>query len=730
MSDASLAPLTDQTAGVTRRLALLRRDLTMWIWMRGLAWVLWCGLILLALDLVLDWFFRMDRPQRGVMLGLMLGSVAYVAYRTLLRPLAAAATDDALCLQVEAQNQQLGQSLISALQLARIEDAAERGMSPLLVAQTVRQGTAAAADIEFSRVLNASQLRRSTALTALALGAILALGWGAAHHELLATGLNRNLLLGDRTWPQQTYLEVRQVVDGKVVLPRGEDWTQLIAVTPESQVVPSALYIDFHGASGRSSQLLKRVPGREREFSTVFSRVIEPFEFRARGGDALTPWIRIELVEQPALETLALKVIPPAYTQEPSHLLPAGKGPYYVLQGSRLQISGVANKPLARAALLVEQSSFPLAVKEEVKFNGELAAPSVRAGQYTFDLEDTLGLVSRRPATFGLRIRPDREPRVRARLVGVSGIAVPQARVPLSCRINDDFGITSLQAVYQWRGDDAERAAGQGTFPLAEIRDQLGQREISFDAALELGPLKIPAGTGLSFHVAASDNDDVSGPNMGKSSEFLLRIVTEEELRTDLLRREKEQRQEFERLLKNQEDLLTDTRALEAAVAGSAVLATEQKDQLMQFQRRQKQIGANVAAIAERMLGFILEIQNNRLEADGGRFQSRLRNEIARPLGEVAEQGVPLAMQKLDQSRRLASEPQERDAALAAAVQTETDIVGRMQQILTHMTDAEGYQEAVNLLYEIQKMQQDVLDRTLKAKQERIQGILEGSRAP
>jgi hypothetical protein len=49
-----------------------------------------------------------------------------------------------------------------------------------------------------------------------------------------------------------------------------------------------------------------------------------------------------------------------------------------------------------------------------------------------------------------------------------------------------------------------------------------------------------------------------------------------------------------------------------------------------------------------------------------------------------------------------------------------------MREILRHMVRSEGYQEAVNLLYEIQKSQHDVYDRTLKERQERIKGILEG----
>ena len=52
-----------------------------------------------------------------------------------------------------------------------------------------------------------------------------------------------------------------------------------------------------------------------------------------------------------------------------------------------------------------------------------------------------------------------------------------------------------------------------------------------------------------------------------------------------------------------------------------------------------------------------------------------------------------------------------------------------MKEILEHMVKSEGFQEAVNLLYEIQKAQTDVHNQTNKARQERIKRILEGSPA-
>ena len=174
------------------------------------------------------------------------------------------------------------------------------------------------------------------------------------------------------------------------------------------------------------------------------------------------------------------------------------------------------------------------------------------------------------------------------------------------------------------------------------------------------------------------------------------------------------------------EELLTDCPALQAGIKGSENIPPAAKDQLMQYQKRQKLVGQNTGAIAERFASIVIEVQNNRLEEDGGRLQSRLHNDIIAPMQEVAGAMVPEAMQLLDRTRRQAAVATDRDQALADAVVRQQAIVEKMQQILTHMVKSEGFQEAVNLLYEIQKAQTDVHEQTTKERQDRIKRILEG----
>jgi len=725
MSNLAIESLRQDTAGIRSRLQRLRGRIAAWFWVDGLCRILWLLLGLFALDLAIDWYFRMDRPQRVVMLALIVAAAGWLAYRRLIRPLSASMSDDALALQIEAGNKQLGQSLISALQLSQLENIAERGLSPTLVRKTVQFGSKAAEQVDFSSVLNRSGYRRNAALLVAATLIFVLLGYGVYASQPLGIWFNRNLLLGERQWPQKTYLVVQRAANGEVVFPRGEDWKQIVEVDPRSEVVPQTIHLDFRQTSGRASQQMERTP--DGTFAATFTAVLEPFQFRARGGDAVTDWIQVRLVEQPALNELSLEVTPPAYTGESTQVLASGKGPYYVLKGSQLRLSGASNKPLRRASLLLDKNSWPLTVSSSNSVQGEVPAGELAAGHYIVELEDEFGLTSRRPTSFGLRLRLDQEPRVRVRLVGVSGMVVPKARVPMLVRVTDDFGLATAELRFQWRGDDAMRGEGSGTTQFESISEKSGRKELAIEEAFELEPLEIPPGSALSFHVASADNDNVSGPNEGKSADILLRVVTEEELRTDLLRREKEQRQEFERLLKNQEDLVTDGRALEADTRSAESISAEQRDLLMQITRRQKVLTGNVGAIADRLDAIVIEVGNNRLEEAEGKIQTRLQRDIIAPMRALVDSSAPEAMQRLDQARRLASDSQQRSEALEQGLAKQEEMAEAMREILRHMVRSEGYQEAVNLLYELQKSQQEVYDRTVKERQDRIKGILEGS---
>lgn len=725
-------PQPEIPASIAEKLAALRRKLFGWLLVDGLSRLLAVLLAVIAGDFLIDRLFQMDHAQRVVMLALILIGLAAAAWKFLVRPLISIPSDDALCLRVEDHRPELGESLISAVQLSRMKEIDRSGASPTLVKASIDHGVRQAAPIDFTSVLDADRLRTSAVLLGVCLAALAIVAIAVDNSRAMGIWFDRNVMLGDSAWPQDVYLVVRDVGEDNVLtLARGQDARKIVEVTRQSRYVPDVVHVDFQPSRGRPSLPLNKAG--EREFVLELPNVMEEFRFRARAGRARTEWISVRLVEQPAVEELALTSAPPAYAQSKPQPLPPGRGPYYILKGSRLTIRGTANKPLATATLrIVEQSnelaSHAMTVRGD-RFSINLSDTQSVPGAYEIHLVDTGGFTSKRPTVFTIRPRADRAPRVKASLTGVKGMVTPRAVLPYACQVLDDYRVTAASLKYQTRPDDPQASPLSGEQPFSEIAGKLPARELAFSGEWSLEPLNIPVGSSLSFRFEAADNDSVSGPNIGQSPEFLVRVVTEEQLRADLLRREKEQRQEFERLLKQQEDLLTETKALEAAAAEASSLSQPQRQKLMQIQRDQKLLGANVLAVSQRLADAIAEIRNNRLEEPGGPLVKRLTERIVQPMRDVAEVGSSEALLALDKARRLVDEPTERQASLGAAAARQNENASAMREILVHMVKSEGYQEAVNMLYEIEKSQRGVFDMTEKEEQDRIQRILQESGA-
>ncbi len=708
------------------KLVRLRRALRVWLWIDGLARLaLWTAGIVLV-DFGVDRLFRMDRAQRAILWGVMLATLGAVAWRRLVRPLSRAVSDDALAARVEQQHRDLQQQVISALQFARMDDPASRGASGQLVRATIDRGGQAAERVPFDDVLNRRRRNRNLARGIAAVGFLAVLF--IAFPSTMGLWWQRNILIGDARWPQKTKLSIVGAPDGALIVPRGDDVTLVVRA---DGVAPDEVTLEHRPAAGgrRVSEPMAKF-GRD-TYRLKLRNVLEPRRLRAHGGDGSTDWIVMRLVERPDVAQLTLQVTPPNYISDSPHTLPPGQGSYYVPAGSTLAIAGRANKNLSAARLLLGHEAIgPLTrpASDRRAFRAVIGPDALRSGTYGIDLVDTTrptGLASRRPVRFSIRVVEDQTPTVRARLSGIGDMIVPRAVVPIDCRFTDDHAITD--AALAWRQPSVESdAAREGRLPFDALAGRFGAERIGpYAYRLAVEPLELAVGRHLTFHVEATDNDTVTGPKTGRSTLFSLKVVTEEELRGELLRREQEQRMEFERLLADQQALLVATRALAASVRGADEIDVDARRALVATERKQRLAAGRCESIAGQFEQILAEVANNRLEASDGPIHRRLRSRILQPLGALADRDIPAAANGLGAVGGLADAPADRHATLEATLKRQRAIVAAMQRILAAMVKLEGYQEAINLLREIVKEQKQVRRETLEALERRIREIFD-----
>lgn len=707
---------------ILSQLRTLRSQLTQWIVVRGLSrWLLIVLGVLLA-DILIDRVFKMDFSQRCIMLGVMIVVAALFLFWRLVKPLASRPGNDALLLEVDRGNSELQESIISSVELSRVDDFESVGVSQQLASVSIEKGIDDAKQVDFSSIIDRVGHRKNLGILAAGVLAFALLGVGVASTNFLGTWFNRNILLGDQQWPQGTYLEIVGAKDGKVTLPRGVNHRQFVNILEESSVKDVSLNLEIENAAGgRTIYSMKptgKLDGRQHAF--VFNNISSTFRFRATGGDDVTEWVSVDLVEPPAIVELDMKVHLPPYTQaDPVSL--KGDGPHPVLAGSWLEVSATTNKPVQNAVLKSGDVSFPMKLSADgLSFT---ASPGKDAelvgGPYEFELLDEGGLGNARKSKFTVSLKEDAAPRVRAELLGISGLVSSRAMLPTDYQVADEYGLKDISFEANWKTEQPQADQVQSTSALIATLEQQESkpwRTAESVAVFDLLPMQLPPGTSLRLAVVAHDTRPET-PGEGKSQEFLLRVVTDEELRADLLRREDEQRKAFEQAYEIQLSLATELEALSISQpenGQSEVDFHKQREmKLLGLVRDQKGIGTAIDRIASRFEEFLVEIGNNRLEEaekkalpDRLGIEERYNDQIIVPIRELDTELVTLATQYLDNCRRVEQDPPELDKAVQQTGATQMLILERMKVILNAMNNSQTDQAMLNKLLELKSAEE------------------------
>ena len=707
---------------IAGKLARLRRKLRGWILVQGLGRWLMIVLGVLVADMAIDRMFKMDFAQRSIMLAIMFLAAVYFLFRRVLNPLTFRAGDDALAYEVENEHQELNESLISALQLSREQDLEGLGVSSELATATIRQGVEHAESLDFNQSLDRAQNVKNWALLLAGAGALALIGFGVTQHHFLQTWFNRNILLGSAQWPQTTYLRVVGAEQGRLTLPRGADRRQLVEITEDSRMTDVVVTIEVDSTNGRAFHTMKptgKLDGRQRVF--VFHNVSSAFRFRAAGGDDQTDWIEVDLVEPPSIAKLDLQAQFPDYTgMEPFPL--EGSGPHSLLIGSRLMVTAGTNKPVNECEIRRGDEAIGLQPSADgLSFSGVLPTEEdqpLMGGEYQFHLVDQTGLASTRPAKFEITLREDKPPKVNADLLGISGLVVPRAMLPVQFAAKDEFSIARMLFACSWKASEEADAVGRNV-AFGELPGAANGlvRQIENVEILDLIPLQLNPGTSFRFAVEAFDNRP-GDPNVGRSQEFLLRIVTDEELRADLLRREIEQRRAFEQAYNAQLELMSELQA----VVAMRPEPNQRKDEfdsdrdarMLTIGQGQNSISTSIVHVADRFEAFLVEVKNNRLDdqenelAPEQRIEKRFDEGIIQPIRQLDQELIVISTRQLENCRRLVQDQAALDEAVQPAVAVQQEILDRMKRILDAMTESENFQEVINKLLEIKGGEENI----------------------
>ena len=707
----------------------LRSKVRKGILIEGLGFLAPACLLYYLVTFGLDRMLRLEMPARAVLLVLWLLWVAWGLYKKVWGPLQSRLADDELALAVERATPGLGQRFISALQFSRIlVQGKVRGESQALMAEAVLLNAKELEELHFSKAIRRERLRRE--LLMFGGGFLLILVAAGISPKTFKIWAQRNLLLSRVVdWPRKTKLRFMDAKDGVLVSPRGDDLT--LQVRAEG-VVPERVFIHwrFVGGSWTTEPMVQNTG--ENVFSVTFPGLMDPIQAWAEGGDGLTQDLFVRLVDRPMVQDLSLLVHFPKYMGKEDEALAPDAGELVVPQGASLEIKGKVSKKVTRAWVEIggdPQGSLEL-VDGGLGFAGSVVPRT--SGLFVVALEDESGLREGLGRRLVLQVVPDRPPRVKLVVRGVGAKITPMAKIPVEVTAVDDFGLSRIRLLFAKgktasvgspeRIKDFEETKAQGLEDF-EPGSPVFDRPIVFDLlpllkkkdALMDPANPIHPGEFLAIRVGAKDNRPQESIEKGKdgtaaetiSDAYAFKVVTPSELLKELLRRQNEQRLEFEKLLKQHLADAAEFRDLQdLSKAGDNKEKIRRR--ILTLARHQRHLGRSVGGIGRRYDAILDEMWNNRLAEESRVF--RLKSRIVEPLDLLGTRHMPSLAGSVRGYARSASQG---DRVLVSKGYDE--VASMMRNVLRYMTRLETFTRILNTLREVIRLEEGAREKAKAA---------------
>ncbi|MBI3839883.1 MAG: hypothetical protein HY288_18320 [Planctomycetia bacterium] len=741
-------------------LARLRRRIRAYVWADGVAAALVLVGVSFWFSLALDWFFELPRLLRVVELIGLGAAVVYILFRFLLERLFVRLADHNMAVLLERRFGQLRDSLLTTVELAEHPDHGA-GFNREMLAHTHRDAVARTAQIDLNQVFDTAPLVRRMSLAAALVASVLV--FAVAASDALGTWARRSLLVSDESWPRKVHLAV-QGFDrgGHLKIARGSDWELIVkADAAPGREVPEVVQVRYRtldGAQGRENMSREGVvaprQGAFQNYAHTFKGVLAPLEFYVLGGDDRQGPMYLDVVDSPTISRMTLHCEYPRYMRrEPRDVAVAGL--VQLPRGTQITLQAEANKPLVSVRIddLADENT---PITHQLDLAAEHGAPQSKFqfslarldGDKTllFTLLDADGIKSHEAVRLALGAVPDEPPQVNVQLKGISAAITSNARLPAGGEISDDYGVMKIWFEYQV--DDAPPRQQAFTTPVD------GEEKLAVADVLEVRDLQLQPKQKLHWAVQAADGFALdAGPNVGSSQQYVLDVVTSEQLRSMLEARELMLRRRFETIVEE----LTETRNLLSGVTlgpkdepakepskqggatpapgrepgdaaeeaaenprpGTAPLSLQVERVLQNCQRSSHetlQVALAFDAIRE-------EMENNRVDTE--ELKTRLKDGVADPLKRIVEQMFPPLEERLKKLAGQLSDLQAGPATQAAALSDADAILVEMRQVLDKMLELETFNEVLDILRGIISTQEKVNAETKQKQRQKVRDLTE-----
>jgi hypothetical protein len=412
---------------------------------------------------------------------------------------------------------------------------------------------------------------------------------------------------------------------------------------------------------------------------------------------------------------------PPAYTGLKPLVSDDRSGSCRVPAGSALVLEGRANLPLRELEIMGEKARLQqLRLENSDVFSLRLPPEQVKTATYRLLGVSAEGVAALKPTLLALRVEPDRPPRVSATLDGIGQLVLARAVVPVVCEFQDDYGVEAAWLDYR------SQSPVSGSSPVLQMPVPLPKGGaaggvIRMTQTLDLARLELETDATISLFAAARDGNTVSGPSQDQSGSFTLRVVTDEELRQDLARREQVLRERLDPIIQEQSVLADESRLLHS---GTEDLRERAAARALLAEKRQRQLAPALTAIVAGLAQIRSEAYQNRLEPPPGALCRRLEVSALTPLRDVVAGVLAEASDRVVAARRQVGE-EARRAAWREAEAAQRRVTAALAGVRNSLLASADVGDLVRLMEGVLNDQMKVNQETRRKAADVIENVFE-----
>jgi hypothetical protein len=620
---------------LSQELESLRRRARVWTCARGVAALLavaiGLGVALGVVDALARWQSLAGRVTPTL---IWLAAILVVSWRYLVRPLRTVLTDLDLSRVIHRQWPLLTPDLTSAVEFNSSQLSSTLG-APLLQQVTVSRAQLQLATVPWRSVVAPDRTYGVVAGAGLAL---LVLGLTAVlSPEMTRVGGTRLVApLVELEWPRRTTLvylnsELEPVVtDRDPALRVGQGEPLTLYIENLSGALPAKVLFDRQPQTGEPDRgelrqtTLRDKQGHPHAVAVASLPTTEPFQFRVHGDDDdRAPWIAVDVVPTPRVQSFEITITPPSYTGRPVETTTSGVGHLQGLVGSQVEIRCRAVASLKSVILNTgndPRKAIPLDT-EGLEFTLAWTLATADRSTYWLDLVDPYGLRAASPPRYEIRGVADQEPVV-SLLAPTSDVRVTAlAEIPIEGEARDDLGLQRVELVYELpvMTESGQATTEQRSIPLNP--DQTDLTEQSIRTTWNLAELALVPGSQVRFWLQATDAYNLNGSQgqVGRSATRIVSILSMEEKQQELSGRQMQIAQRIAPLQDRQAIIEQTTREIGEQWKTVGTLRSADESDLDRVQAEQKEIARELAHSPRSILADLKslqqEMQQNRLAA-------------------------------------------------------------------------------------------------------------------